>query len=128
MSTKRKNSTRFKTIARIVTELVSNADLIRESGWEILRERRNKLKLILLFKMVNSSVPNHLCSLVPTTIGSNSTYNLRNSYDLSNIAYKTNLYMKYFQPSTIEAWNSLPQSTRETDSLSSFDALEEKAF
>ena len=115
--------------ARIVTgctKLVSIVDLIRESGWETLRERRNKHKLTLLFKMVNGLVPNYLCSLVPTTIGSNSTYNLRNSNDLSTIACKTNLYMKSFLPSTLEVWNSLPQSTRETDSLSSFKRILDK--
>ena len=46
--------------------------------------------------MVNGLVPNYLCSLVPTTIDSYSTYNLRNSNDLSNIACKTNLYMNFF--------------------------------
>ena len=76
--------------------------------------------------MVNGLVPNYLCSLVPTTIGSNSTYNLRNSNDLLNNACKTNLYMKSFLPSTIEVWNSLQQSTRETDSLSSFKRILDK--
>ena len=76
--------------------------------------------------MVNGLVPNYLCSLVPTTIGSNSIYNLRNSNDLSNIACKTNLYMNFFLPSTIEARNSLPLSTRETDSLSSFKRILDK--
>ena len=76
--------------------------------------------------MVNGLVPNYLCSVVPIIIGSKSTYNLRNSNDLSNIACKTNLYMKSFLPSTIETWNSLPQSTRETDSLLSFKRILDK--
>ena len=75
-------------ITTVCTKLVSIVDLIRESGWETLRERRNKHKLTLLFKMVNGLVPNYLCSLVPTTIGSNSTYNLRNSNDLSTSSAK----------------------------------------
>ena len=78
--------------------------------------------------MVNGLVPNYLRSLVPTTIGSNSTHNLRNSNDLSNIACKTYLYMKYFLPSTVEAWNCLPQSTRETDSVSSFKRILDKDY
>ena len=123
MSTKEELDKIHNEAARIVTgctRLVSIVDLIRES------ERRNKHKLILLFKMVNGLVPNYLHSLVPTTIGSNSTYNLRNTNDLSNIASKTNLYMKSFLPSTIKAWNSLPQSTMKTDSLSSFKRILDK--
>ena len=76
--------------------------------------------------MFNGLVPNYLCSLVPTTFGSNSTYNLRNSNDLSNIACKTNRYMKSFLRSTIKVWNSLSQFTRETDSLSSFKRILDK--
>ena len=109
--------------ARIVTgctKLVSLSDLSRESGWETLRERRNKHKLILFFKMVNGLVPNYLCSVVPSTVGSNTTYNLRNSNDLANIVCRTSLYRNSFLPSAVNAWNSLLQATRESDSLSSF--------
>ena len=112
--------------ARIVTgctKLVSLSDLSRESGWETLRERRNKHKLILFFKMVNGLVPKYLCSLVPSTVGSNTTYNLRNSNDLANIVCRTSLYRNSFLPSAVNAWNSLPQTTRESDSLSSFKRL-----
>ena len=107
--------------ARIVTgctKLLSLSDLSRESGWETIRERRNKHKLILFFKMVNGLVPNYLCSLVPSTVGSNTTYNLRNSNDLAKIICRTSLYRNSFLPSAVNAWNSLPQATRESDSLS----------
>ena len=112
--------------AKIVTgctKLVSLSDLSRESGWETLRERRNKHKHILFFKMVNGLVPNYLCSLVPSTVGSNTTYNLRNSNDLANIVCRTSLYRNSFLPSAVNAWNSLPQATRKSDSLSSFKRL-----
>ena len=73
--------------------------------------------------MVNGLVPNYLCSLVPSTVGSNTTYNLRNSNDLANIVCRTSLYRNSFLPSAVNAWNSLPQATRESDSLSSFKRL-----
>ena len=71
--------------ARIVTgpsKLMSLADLNRESGWETLSERRYKHKLILFLKMINGLVPFYLNSLVPVSIGSTSSYNLRGSHNL----------------------------------------------
>ena len=106
-------------VARIVTgcaKLVSLSDLSRESDWETLRERRNKHKLILFFKVVNGLVPKYTCSLIPTAIGNNTTYNLRNSNGLANIVCRNSLCMNFFLPSAVNALNSLPQATRETDS------------
>ena len=63
--------------ARIVsgcTKLVSIADLYSEVGWESLRERRRKHKLILFYKMVNGIVPLQLSNLVPPTVGDTSGY------------------------------------------------------
>ena len=47
------------------TKLVATADLIQESGWETLSERRRKHKLILFYKMVNGLSPSYLNILVP---------------------------------------------------------------
>ena len=109
--------------ARIVTgcsKLVSLADLNRESGWESLSERRYKHKLILFFKMINGLVPSYLNSLVPVTIGSTSSYNLRGSHNLQGITCRTNLYLNSFLPSVVTDWNALPIDVRNVDSLSAF--------
>ena len=102
------------------SKLVSLADLNRESGWESLSERRYKHKLILFFKMINRLVPSYLNSLVPVTIGSTSSYNLRGSHYLQGIACRTNLYLNSFLPSVVIDWNALPIDVRNLDSLSAF--------
>ena len=70
--------------ARIVTgatKMVSINSLLSETGWETLSSRRNKHKLTLLHKMQNDLSPEYLCSLVPPTVGSTSSYPLRNADD-----------------------------------------------
>ena len=71
--------------ARIVTgatKLVSINSLLTETGWETLATRRKQHKLTLFYKMQNDLSPEYLASLVPPTVGSTSSYPLRNSNDL----------------------------------------------
>ena len=107
---------------RIVTgcsKLVSLTDLNKESGWETLSERKYKHKLIF-FLMVNRLSPSYLNSLVPDTIGSTSSYSLRDSHNIQNIACRTNLYLNSFLPSAFTDWNALPIDIRILGSLSAF--------
>jgi hypothetical protein len=109
--------------ARVVTgctKLVSVNKLLSEAGWEALEERRSKHKLILFFKMVKGLAPEYLSSMVPQSVGDISTYQLRNSSNLSNIPHRTSLYASSFLPSTINLWNSLPNEIKELDSLTAF--------
>ena len=111
--------------ARIVTgctKLVSLSDLSRESGWETLRERRNNYKLFFFLNGEWSSSKLHMLSCT-VHYWSNTTCNLRNSNDLANVVCRTSLYMNSFLSSAVNAWNSMPLATRETDSLSSFKRL-----
>jgi hypothetical protein len=53
--------------ARIVTggtKLTSIQKLYEETGWEKLLERREKHKLILLYKIVNNQAPGYLKKIV----------------------------------------------------------------
>ena len=70
--------------------------------------------------MINGLVPSYLNSLVPVTIGSTSSYNLRGSHYLQGIACRTNLYLNSFLPSVVTDWNALPIDVRNLDSLSAF--------
>ena len=72
------------------------------------------------YKMYHSLVPSYLSSLIPRHVGDMTTYNLRNSSSLRNISCRTQLLSKSFLPSTISSWNSLPDTTRNAPSLSSF--------
>ena len=94
------------------TKHVAIADLIQESGWETLSERRRKHKLILFYKMVNGLSPSYLNALVPSTIGNSTTYNLRRPNSLKTIACKTSLYKNSFLPTVINDWNSLPDEIK----------------
>ena len=109
--------------ARIVTgctKLVAIVDLYREAGWETLGQRRRKHKLILFYEMMYGLAPNYLNNLIPPTVGSSSTYNLRRQNNLRTIACRTSLYSDSFLPAVINDWNYLPDEIRNSESLSPF--------
>ena len=51
------------------TKLASIQSLLSDTGWESLTSRREKHKLVLFYKMINSLAPEYLSSLVPPTVG-----------------------------------------------------------
>ena len=109
--------------ARIIsgaTRLVSLSNLYIETGLESLKERRRKHKLTLFYKMFHSQTPFYLTTLIPSRVGDTTSYNLRNSVNLRNIACKSQLLSSSFLPSTISAWNALPEEVRSSPSLPSF--------
>lgn len=70
--------------------------------------------------MVNSLVPPYLSNLVPTSVGSETPYGLRNSENIRNVHCKSQLFSNSFLPSTINAWNNLAPDVRNSSTLSSF--------
>ncbi|MCG8113671.1 MAG: reverse transcriptase domain-containing protein [Candidatus Thiodiazotropha taylori] len=112
--------------ARIVTggtKLCSIDKLFSELGWDSLQSRRNKHKLIALYKILHGLAPNYLLDLMPPTVQETSRYSLRNSDHFQNYRAKTNLFLDSFFPSTIRAWNSLPTEIREASSVAIFKSL-----
>ena len=73
-----------------------------------------------MYKIYNNLVPNYLSNLVPNQVGANHHYNLRNNEDISIPISRTSLFQSSFIPSTIKAWNNLPLSTRQSNTLSQF--------
>ena len=109
--------------ARIVTgatRLVSIESVLVETGWEYLSERRKKHKLIFFYKMKNNLCPEYLSSLIPTTVGSSTSYSLCNANDIKTVHANSDLYYKSFLPSTIREWNELPRTVKESPTLASF--------
>ena len=102
------------------TKLASIRDLYNETKWQTLESRRQKHKLIMFFKMFNHLSPTYLSSLVPALVSDISGYRLRNANNLTIPPYRTKLYAESFLPSVLHQWNSLPQSIRDSDSVSSF--------
>ena len=70
--------------------------------------------------MINQLTPDYLSSLVPQPVGAASRYNLRDSNSLQTIDARTNKYFHSFLPSTIRAWNRLPNEVKDCNSVNSF--------
>ena len=102
------------------TKLCSIEKLLSDLGLESLQNRRNKHKLIIFCKIINGPTPNYLLDLVPPIIQETINYNLLNTDDIQTLHALTNLYYNSFFPSTIRAWNSLPEDTKQSLSISSF--------
>lgn len=105
------------------TKLVEIDKLYAELGWLKLSERRNLHKLYLFFKMENNLTPLYLTELIPPRVGDVSAYPLRNSDHYLSINANTSSYANSFLPSTIQAWNNLPNATKNATSLASFKRL-----
>ena len=104
-------------IATGATRLISLSTLSKEIGWESLEMRRTNHKLTLFYKMTHNLAPLYLSSLVPSTVSNISRYNLRNSNNLQTIDVRTSLYYNSFLPSTVRAWNEVPEEVKLSDSV-----------
>ena len=113
--------------ARIVsgaTKLFSIQKLLAELGWETLQERRSKHKLVF-FKIVNGLTPSYISDLLPPPpppppVSDTNPYSLRNSDNIQSIRTRTNIFFNSFFPSTIRAWNNLPDQMRNASTVNSF--------
>ena len=109
--------------ARIITgatKLCSINKLFVDIGWDSLQNRRNKHKLVIFYKIMNGLTPDYLSGCVPPLVQDTTTYNLRNSNDIQSLHANTNLFYNSFFPSTIRAWNSLPEDIKQATSVASF--------
>ena len=62
--------------------------------------------------MINGPLPDYLNNLIPPTVGSSSTNNLRRPNNLRTIACRTSLYSNSFLPAVIHDWNNLPDEIK----------------
>lgn len=109
--------------ARIITgatKLCSIEKLLADLGWETLQDRRTKHKLVIFFKIINNLTPNYLAELLPPLVQERTVYNLRNANNIQSLHANTNLFFNSFFPSTIRAWNNLPDETREASTVAAF--------
>ena len=67
--------------------------------------------------MQNDLTPNYLRSLVPATVGSASSYPLRNANNLQTVRANSQLYYYSVLPSTVRDWNELPEQTHNLQTL-----------
>ena len=57
---------------------------------------------------------------MPPLVQDTTSYNLRNSDNIQNYRARSNLFLNSFFPSTIRAWNDLPNDTKNASSVASF--------
>lgn len=80
-----------------------------------------KHELVLFYKIILGYAPQDLRDMVEPCMYFKNNYNLRTS----NMTYRipilrTTSYYNNFLPSTIKAWNELPQDTKDCSSVASF--------
>ena len=95
----------------------SVGSMLDELGWETLENRRKKLQLTLIYKVVNDlvDIPCHQY-LTPMTTRTRSTHTKK----YRQYSTKTNSLKYSFFPRTVPVWNCLPASVAEAPSLVSF--------
>ena len=98
----------------------SHAFLYNETGWETLSKRREKHRLILLYKIFNGHTPAYLRDLIPENVSNRNAYNVRSKQNISQVRAKTNTYNNSFFPATIRQWNLLPSSVRNSEDIDTF--------
>ena len=70
--------------------------------------------------MMNQLTPSYLSTLAPKPVGATSRCNLRNSNSLQTFDARMNQYLQSFLPSSVRAWNCLPNEAKQSNSVNSF--------
>ena len=73
--------------------------------------------------MDHGLAPLYLSNLLPLHVEDVTSYRLRNAGNYVGIHANTRTYADSFLPSTIQAWNNLPDSIRSADTLATFKHL-----
>ena len=108
-----KNRLRFAKKYQRNSKLCSIEKLFADLGWESLQKRRNKHKLVIFYKILHGIAPTYLSDIVPPLIQDTTTYNLRNAGNIQNYRVHTNFFSNSFFPSTVRAWNDLPNDIKD---------------
>ena len=107
--------------ARIIAGLsyeINSADVLESLGWETLETRRQRMKSVFLYRIINDyTAPN----LKQSLIGSNpmpSSYILRSiDTDIAFPKPRTEFLKKSFKYSGAKLWNSLSREAKEAQSI-----------
>ena len=81
--------------------------MIKTLGWESLEDRRNKLRVQMLHKIINNLV---ILPSTPLSRMEPSCYDLRdfNNLRINPLFCRTDIYKYSLYPQAIELWNNLP--------------------
>ena len=103
--------------ARIITggtKLCCIEKLFADLGWDTLQERRNKQKLVTMYKTIYGITSNYLTELIPPLVREGSPYRLRNSKNFELLHANTNLYSN----NSLEGRKENPQKPTQLSSRS----------
>ena len=106
--------------ARIVTggtRLVSLSNLYIETGWEKLKDRRERHRTIQFYKMSNNLTPQYLSNLIPQNFGMIHDHNTRHTLRIPPVRTRTSLDASYFIPSSVQLWNQQPENIKSSRSV-----------
>ena len=99
--------------ARIViggTRLVSISNLHIDTGWEKLKDRKERHRTIQFYKMSNNLTPQYLSNLIPENVGIIHDHN-------TPVRTRTSLYSSYFIPFSVQLWNQQPENIKSSRSV-----------
>ena len=117
--------------ARVVTGAMkgtSNTQLYIETGWESLHQRREKRKLVQLYKIINDQAPQYLKDSLPQVVRNRTSYNFRNQHNLTPFRTRTSSHNNSFFPYTTRLWNQLPLKIRKAEHITDFKFLLDKHY
>ena len=106
--------------ARIVTGMrrgTSRLKLYNELGWDSLRERRKKQKIIFVYKSLNGYLPTYISEHITSYINIEENYPFRNQRFFNIPRSNTQSYKNSFFPSALDLWNNLEHEIRNVTSL-----------
>lgn len=109
--------------ARLITGAMKGThreSLLLETGLHRLSSRRKMHKLTVFYKMINGIAPRYLSAICPRSVGTTSSYSLRNSNNLVLPWVRTEKSRNSFLFSSVKLWNSLEISVRECQSVFAF--------
>jgi hypothetical protein len=83
-----------------------------ETGWEKLKDRKEKHKNIKFYKMTKQLTPHYISCLVPQSFANIHDYNTRTASALPVVRTRTSLYYNSFIPSSVRLWSLQPDTIR----------------
>ena len=97
-------------------------------GCESLQEKRKLMKLSMFYKIVRRTASPYVHKYATIAAPSNHSLRNRSITHIMPIKCRLESYKKSFIPSTIETWNNLPDSIRNSYKLFTFQTQIKKRF
>ncbi len=105
----------------------SYTNLLSELGWTTLEDRRKYFRMTTMYGMANRKAPDYLCDLMPLLVRDRTSYNLRNSSNISLTKTKHVKTYNSFIPKTIRDWNGLG-TIKNCKSIDGFKTMYKREF